>query len=656
MTVIDSQQHVVPANELRSLLVGDDGGSIAEGGKWHEWAVVAQALVAYLRHQAVPAELAGYFGLRDAPPAAAVISELLQVPVDAAGVEHLAAALDDVELLGDAYVGALSARDRHRLGEYYTPGWLVRQMIDVQTPDTCGPTLDPACGDARFLVSMIKAGRDPSELYGVELNPVAVVLARVATWLAEGRPVEPAATVVWGDYLLGGSDGLGTALADPLADALVDGVNRLPVAQWIVGNPPWVLWRNIGAAHRARLAERFRHTSLNSARGWHARVSAGQTDLSHLFVHEAAERVGASGRISFVLPRTMFTAPSSPMTVRSGRTSSDRPFRFAWVDDYSATDAFADVRQPTVVAVIDADETAGFPVEWRGIDKSRSVTSTDLVGASNPDDSSSSWLVDAKARIPRLAASVRPAEVRARGGVNTGGGNGIFYVEEIEDLGADHVRVRNVVPKKSSAPVVEAVVEKAFVRPLVRGVDIVPWATDPKLSIVFPYGGSDIRTPLPEDELRAAAPLTLDYLESFRGLLESRKELARWGGAWYSLFRIGPYTTNCWRVLWPHSGAQKFRSAVIGPDDLSIPDQKVVIVPFEDSASALLACAFLNSERVRQFVRASSSIDVSPSLLARLPLPTYDEDNPMLVEIVEAARRAGAGNEIDAARLASLFA
>ena len=90
----------------------------------------------------------------------------------------------------------------------------------------------------------------------------------------------------------------------------------------------------------------------------------------------------------------------------------------------------------------------------------------------------------------------------------------------------------------------------------------------------FPDGGSDIRNPLAESQLRSAAPRTYAYLSRFRSLLASRKELARWGGRWYSLFRIGPYTTGCWRVVWPHSGAQAFRSAVLAPSDPAVPDQR----------------------------------------------------------------------------------
>ena len=142
---------------------------------------------------------------------------------------------------------------------------------------------------------------------------------------------------------------------------------------------------------------------------------------------------------------------------------------------------------------------------------------------------------------PRLHRAVGVAAVRARGGVNTGGGNGVFYVEVLEDVDEHFVRIRNLVPKKSSAPTVEAVVERAFVRPLLRGRDIAAWAANPQDSIVFPYGGSDIRNPLAESQLRSAAPRTYAYLSRFRSLLASRKELARWGGRWYPLFRIGPY-------------------------------------------------------------------------------------------------------------------
>ena len=94
-----------------------------------------------------------------------------------------------------------------------------------------------------------------------------------------------------------------------------------------------------------------------------------------------------------------------------------------------------------------------------------------------------------------------------------------------------------------------------------------------RISIVFPYGGSDIRNPLAESQLRSAAPRTYAYLSRFRSLLASRKELARWGGRWYPLFRIRPahdgLLAGC---LAPQSGAQAFRSAVLAPSDPAVPD------------------------------------------------------------------------------------
>ena len=309
-----------PASELGQLLVGDSAEPVTESVEWYELALVAQALMHFLESQEVPVGLREYFRLVDAPAAHAIIDQLLDAHVDPRSVDRVAALMAGVDLLGDAYTASLPTGSRHRLGEYYTPAWLAQRIVERYAPDQ-GVVLDPACGDARFLVTLIRAGRAPTELYGVELNPVAAALARAATWIAEGRPAEPAATIVWGDFLLGGSSGLRIQSTDPLSDGLVEFVDQLPSAHWIVGNPPWVTWRNISSGSRARLVERFKDTSLNGLRGWHARVAAGQTDLSHLFIHEAAERVARGGRITFVLPRTIFTAPSSPMAIRSGKNS-----------------------------------------------------------------------------------------------------------------------------------------------------------------------------------------------------------------------------------------------------------------------------------------------------------------------------------------------
>jgi SAM-dependent methyltransferase len=113
---------------------------------------------------------------------------------------------DDVEhdVMKVLYESVLTPEQRHDLGEYYTPDWLAAEMVARVAPEPLDVrVLDPACGSGTFLFQAIRryvavaeaAHRSnadvlagvPASIYGLDLNPVAVTLARVTYLLAIGR-------------------------------------------------------------------------------------------------------------------------------------------------------------------------------------------------------------------------------------------------------------------------------------------------------------------------------------------------------------------------------------------------------------------------------------------------------------------------------------
>jgi SAM-dependent methyltransferase len=111
----------------------------------------------------------------------------------------------DEDIFKEIYQEIVKQADRHRLGEYYTPEWLaeltIKQAIDEIDPKReCKSysVLDPACGSGTFLTNMIsllkKNGCSLEDIlrsvYGIDLNPMAVTIARANYLLALGKLVE----------------------------------------------------------------------------------------------------------------------------------------------------------------------------------------------------------------------------------------------------------------------------------------------------------------------------------------------------------------------------------------------------------------------------------------------------------------------------------
>jgi hypothetical protein len=108
------------------------------------------------------------------------------------------------DVLKVLYESVISAEQRAALGEYYTPDWLADRMVESVLSGKPDDTkvLDPSCGSGTFLLQAIKhklASLDKTDLtpgqkinivcnsvFGIDIHPVAVALARVTYILALG--------------------------------------------------------------------------------------------------------------------------------------------------------------------------------------------------------------------------------------------------------------------------------------------------------------------------------------------------------------------------------------------------------------------------------------------------------------------------------------
>ena len=107
------------------------------------------------------------------------------------------------------YETVIPPDERRQLGEYYTPDWLARAIVqEVVTDPLDQKVLDPACGSGTFVAEavthFIKAAKteslDPKDVLewlrfsvaGIDVHPVAVHLARAA-WVLAAQPAIQAA-------------------------------------------------------------------------------------------------------------------------------------------------------------------------------------------------------------------------------------------------------------------------------------------------------------------------------------------------------------------------------------------------------------------------------------------------------------------------------
>ena len=145
----------------------------------------------------------------------------------------------EVDVLKSLYESLVDPDERHDLGEYYTPDWLAARVVAAAVPRPLEQrVLDPSCGSGTFLFHalrrLIAAGREEGlpaadivahcadRVFGIDVHPVAVALARVTWLLALGdlvgdRPPTLSVPVYIGDSMQWNLRPLGAS-----AEVLVD--------------------------------------------------------------------------------------------------------------------------------------------------------------------------------------------------------------------------------------------------------------------------------------------------------------------------------------------------------------------------------------------------------------------------------------------------
>ncbi|MGE0083394.1 MAG: N-6 DNA methylase [Desulfococcaceae bacterium] len=108
----------------------------------------------------------------------------------------------DEDILKGVYQELIDLDTRHALGEYYTPDWLCERIVNEFDFKSGDRILDPACGSGSFLRAVIHRMKEcnpgitaeeiSTSLYGIDIHPLSVQIAKTTVLLALGREITKA--------------------------------------------------------------------------------------------------------------------------------------------------------------------------------------------------------------------------------------------------------------------------------------------------------------------------------------------------------------------------------------------------------------------------------------------------------------------------------
>ncbi len=486
---------------------------------------------------------------------------------------------------------------RKRDGVYYTPEWVVerivaetigRRLSDLKK--ACGwPTsgrsrlpskamldayeaalkevrvVDPACGSGAFLISSLrflleqwqvlrglwkqvipdkmvpedfddKVVRDllSRNIYGVDINPASVEIARLALWLHTARGDRPLSSL--DDHIREGNSLIGPEFHEGLVPYDDEERERVNAFDWhatfpevfdrggfdvVVGNPPYVKLQNFRRVHQD-MAD-FLRKRIDD-RGQYESTQTGNFDLYLPFIEKGISLLNGQGHLGYIAP-SLWTVNEYGQGLR-GYVMAGRHLR-GWVDfgsyqvfdeatTYTALQFFS--RTPNNSVSIASASDGFIPAEpW---ETDRGLTYDRLTFGKR-------WLLTTgtdREIVDRLAERcLRLDDHRVTRHIFVGIQTSADQVYHLRRLGPG--RYECAPRGRDAPPPYEVRIEEDLMKPLISGAEAKRYI-EPRtdLYLLFPYRTDQHGTHLiPADEMAVEFPDAWSYLSSWETELRQRE-------------------------------------------------------------------------------------------------------------------------------------
>lgn len=582
--------------------------------------------------------------------------------------------LEEIETEGDAiskiFECIFPKEIRHSVGEYYTPYWLAREVIDRITKDDneahCKKFIDPACGSATFLVALINKYKAPSQnriftnVCGIDINPLTVLAAKTNFLLLYSKscafstsdpleiPIYHADTIAIND--------IATLFAD------TNQYESVPKQKYdyIVGNPPWVNWEYMPDNYRMQHAQLWQYYGLFSQKGLNSNFI--KEDISVLLTYVVIDNyLATGGKIGFVVKETLFKSIKQGEGFRKFRITPKKiDLKVIRVDDLTKIKPFRDAVTRTAIIYIEKGDKTTYPVDyvvWTPTSKIKSFENNALFNLSEFIDFevlkarpsvqniiNSGWITESPEEMNYSKFTLGTNDLVARTGVFTGGANGIYWLK-INSEQNGNVLVSNITERaKNKMKKVQLEVEKDYVFPFLTGSDLDFWAYSYSKYILCPHTAETKMYPI-DKKILAQYPLTEHYFEEFKKELEERKGFTSMDRPiheqfYYALQRIGVYTFAKYKVCWRYI-SKNFTPAVVeyvedqylGKKNI-IGNEKIISIAFDNKDEAYYVCAVISSTPYRKTIENYMvGTQITPSIINRLKIPKFNSQDNQHLEL-----------------------
>ncbi len=436
----------------------------------------------------------------------------------------------------------------------------------------------------------------------------------------------------------------------------------------IVGNPPWVDWKSLPSGYREKIKSLCISRKLFSG----DRVTGGiNLNICALISNVVAENwLSDDGILGFLMPEPLIFQPSYEGFRNFYLSDNSRLYFRKFTNWTFAGHPFKPVTQKFLTFYITkqhVDYKKGIDVDWWIMKKNHEGQESiplekyfhlkHSIAATCHETKNIFSYVESRAQLKKFTLIAGQSEYIGREGIE-------FYPQEmliftLSGLPSkkECVSLKNIQVAKSKYHVPQRVelLEKQYLHPLIKGIDIQPFHVNVSDYIVpFPYETSDYRLPLEPKVLAQKAPRLAAFYQKFKDLIVSQtqynEKIIGKQGAFYALARVGKYSFAPHYVVFRDN--TKWGAAVISHIDTDWGGckrplfQNHAVSISEDSQGRFISleeahfiCGILNAPIVTQYIAQSSDSRSFP-IRPRIFIPKYDSNDRIHKQIAKLSKEA----------------
>ncbi len=429
---------------------------------------------------------------------------------------------------------------------------------------------------------------------------------------------------------------------------------------FVVGNPPWVLWEFLSKEYREAtqcLWDDYGLTKIGKARNVLIR---GRRDFSMLFVYASADYyLKDRARLGFLITQEVFKSKGAGEGFRRFQLGEDKYLKVLKAHDLVSIQPFEGATNKTAAIVLKIGEKTMYPVPYIVWYKRKGVGKI-------PTDKILGEVID---RLSKKRFTARPigSEVGAWQTQKTDfssveGKNyykahagayispyGVFWLKVRQLLSDGNLLVENFTEKvKTKIPKTIAVIEQELLYPAVRGSDIQKWSAISDINVLITHSASQV--PYSEAEMKDKWPRTYSYLINHKPLLLQRALYRHFheksNNPFYGQRLFGNYTFSQFKVVWKRMTNDLISAVVSQHKTLFgyktiIPLETVSFFATDSEPEAHYLCAIINSGPVRDFIKSFSSAGRgfgTPSVMEHVGIPRFEPTNPIHQRLAEISK------------------